>query len=122
MIKKISHILLALLLLVSTSGVSIHKHFSNGKLFSTAIFGKAKSCCEVPCGCCSEKQDVYKVHNNYTASSFTVNLQSPLDYFSFFINTLLFSYEEIAFQSIIEDKSPPSYDFDFQVKNQVFIL
>lgn len=122
MIRKQLHILLIMLLLVSTSGISINMHFSNHKLFSTAIFGKAESCCKTLCDCCTEKEDVYKIHTNYTISSFTVDLQSPLDYFSFFINALFLCEQENIFFARIEKSPPPSDNLNFQITNQVFIL
>ena len=44
MIKTISHIILSALFFVLTVGLSINKHYSNGKLYSQSFFGEAESC------------------------------------------------------------------------------
>ncbi|MDN5214585.1 hypothetical protein QQ020_21070 [Fulvivirgaceae bacterium BMA12] len=42
--KKIANILLALLLLLTTSGITLNKHYCMGRLKSIAVFHKAESC------------------------------------------------------------------------------
>lgn len=44
MFKTGSHIIASFVLFVLTVGVSINKHYSNGKLYSLSVFGNAKSC------------------------------------------------------------------------------
>ncbi len=43
--KKVVNILINLLFLISVTGVSIHKHYSRGRLYSTAFFHEAEKCC-----------------------------------------------------------------------------
>ncbi|RLD40660.1 MAG: hypothetical protein DRI89_11500, partial [Bacteroidetes bacterium] len=43
--QKVINILVSIVFLISFIGVNIHKHYSHGKLYSTAIFQKAESCC-----------------------------------------------------------------------------
>lgn len=69
---KIIHLLVAFVLLVSTIGVVINKHYSGGKLFSTALFVHAKSCCEKSC-ChstpmkgCREEVEYFKLDVDFT--------------------------------------------------------
>ncbi len=45
MLKKIGHIMLVLLLLISTMGMTISMHFCRHHLYDIAFFGQAKSCC-----------------------------------------------------------------------------
>ncbi len=44
MIKTASHIIFSALFLILTVGVSINKHYSNGKLYSQSFFGEAETC------------------------------------------------------------------------------
>jgi len=47
--SRIIHLIVAIVLLVSTIGVVINKHYSGGELFSTALFVEAESCCTSSC-------------------------------------------------------------------------
>jgi len=82
-----------LLLLISTSGVIVNKHYSGGKLFSSAMFIDADSCCEIQCGCCDETTENIKVENDFLASSFELAAVSSLDLFSSLIIDFIFSSE-----------------------------
>ena len=122
-IKKFGHIIMILLLLISTAGVSINKHYSGGELFSTAIFIEADSCCETPCGCCDEKSEFFKVEADFLTSSFSLVGAVQLDLLSTSIS-LLVDFENtqlIANNFIHEDTSPPSLP-DLCILNQVFRL
>ena len=48
---KIVNILVSVIFLLSFVGVQINKHYSNGKLYSVAIFNEAESCCEAVESC-----------------------------------------------------------------------
>ncbi len=122
-IKKIGHIIMILLLLISTAGVSINKHYSGGELFSTAIFVEAESCCETPCGCCDEKSEQIKVDTDYITSSFDLTEAAQMDLL-FSSIPLLVDFENsqvITNNFILEDTSPPSLP-DLCILNQVFRL
>lgn len=72
LIKQISHIVISMLLLISTSGVIINKHYSGEELFSSTLFVEAESCCEVSCchhehqNNCREESTLYKLIVDYT--------------------------------------------------------
>lgn len=122
-IKKLSHLFMVLLLLISTAGVSINKHYSGGELFSTSIFVEAKSCCETPCGCCKNTSELLQVKADYIASTFDLQAANQLD--------LLFSILPLSLQlntlansprSFTEwDTSPPTSP-DLCILHQVFRL
>ncbi len=71
-------------MLVSTTGVSLSKHYSGGTLYSVALFGDAESCCEVPCGCCSDETDFIMLDLDFVSSSFDYPEISIIDIFSDF--------------------------------------
>ena len=123
LIKKFGHIIMILLLLISTAGVSINKHYSGGELFSTAIFVEAESCCETPCGCCDEKSEQIKVEADYLASSFDLTEAAQLDLL-FSSIPLLIEFEAATSSAnsfITWDTSPPLLP-DLCILNQVFRL
>lgn len=45
MFRKSGHISFALLLLVSTTGLTINFHFCDNRIYDIAFFGKADACC-----------------------------------------------------------------------------
>ncbi len=49
--KKVINILVSLVFLISFIGVHIHKHYSQGKLYSVAVFADAEPCCEAMENC-----------------------------------------------------------------------
>ena len=67
-LKKLHYILFAVFFTVLTVGASVSKHYSGGDLYSVALFGEAKSCCEVPCDCCDDESDVIQFTADYVFS------------------------------------------------------
>lgn len=65
MLRKITHIVLALFLLVSATGTTISMHYCSGKLVSTSINKEAKSCCEGTDGCCKNKSIHFEIKDDY---------------------------------------------------------
>jgi len=89
LIKKILNITISMLLLVSTSGVIINKHYSGDQLFSTSFFTDAESCCETSCchhehqNNCREESILYKLIVDYTLPDIAdLDLQFSLDSYS----------------------------------------
>jgi len=54
MIKKLTHIVLASLLLVTTMGLTVSKHYCHNSLVDVSFFSKAESCCDDG-GCCQNE-------------------------------------------------------------------
>lgn len=73
-----------MLLVISTSGVIINKHYSGGELFSASFFVEAESCCETSCchhehqNNCSEVSDFYKVNTDFISPEDQDNEKSHL--------------------------------------------
>ena len=64
---------MALIFTTLTVGVNITKHYSGEELYSISINGEAKSCCEVPCDCCSEESEFYQLQGDYLFSGYTLH-------------------------------------------------
>lgn len=130
--SKIIHLFVAFVLLVTTIGVVINKHYSGGELFSTALFVEAESCCASSC-ChtfpmegCREEFEYHILDLDFTipdkAASFSLH---TLDISLFFINANFTSnlYSDViqnnkAFQDI---KPPPKID-DLTVLFHSFLI
>jgi hypothetical protein len=66
--KKGFHILFAFVFLALSVGIMVNKHYSAGELFSVALFGEPESCCEMPCDCCDDESELYKLSGDYIFS------------------------------------------------------
>ncbi|MCY1721088.1 hypothetical protein OU798_12090 [Prolixibacteraceae bacterium Z1-6] len=66
MLKKLSHIILSVLLLVSTVGVVVSKHYCSGSFVSASVFHEAESCCG-DSDCCHNEDSFYQVKDDFSA-------------------------------------------------------
>jgi hypothetical protein len=67
--KSFSHIILSILLLIATTGLSYSKHYCGNELKSVSIYSEAKSCCDGPCNCCHNESGTIKVTDNFSLTS-----------------------------------------------------
>ena len=90
-------------MLISTTGVSLSKHYSGGTLYSVALFGDAESCCEIPCNCCSDETDFMKLDIDFVSSTFDSPEISVIDIFSNFNISFITSdnFEKLNFSHTI---------------------
>ena len=66
MLRKFSHIILSSLLLVSTIGMVVSKHYCGDSFVSTTIYHQAESCCG-DSDCCHNETSFYQVKDNFSA-------------------------------------------------------
>ena len=82
MIRKISHIVISILLLVLTMGFSVSKHYCQGNLVDVSVFTKGADGCSMDMGmdmnaskgsctldnnCCKSEHHVYQLDKTYTS-------------------------------------------------------
>ena len=65
MLRKFSHIILSSLLLVSTIGMVVSKHYCSGSFVSASIFHEAESCCDSG-DCCHNETQLYQVDKDFS--------------------------------------------------------
>ncbi len=122
--KRIIHFGLSLLLVVSTMGVTINRHYSGGELFSTSLFAEPESCCAAKCDCCHEESQVIKVEDDFIGSAFDL---IKVFFFELVKSTLNVEFSTLDEQQISKnistecDKSPPPDKF-IQEFTQSFLL
>lgn len=129
---KVIHLFIACVLLVSTIGVVINKHYSGGELFSTALFVEAESCCASSC-ChnlhmegCREEVEYHKLVVDFTipdnSASFSLY---TMDISLFGINSeftgILYS-ETIQNNIALRDRKPPPKIIDLTVLFHSFLI
>ncbi len=87
MLKKAGHISLIILLLISTMGVTMYKHYCGGSLVSESIGFHAKKCCNDSCKKCHNESKTFKISDKYEANNSTLNFKAAVnkifDNFSF---------------------------------------
>ncbi|MCF6332602.1 MAG: hypothetical protein L3J11_04890 [Draconibacterium sp.] len=67
MLKKLSHIILSILLLATTMGVAISKHYCGGSLMSVSLSPEDEPCCDMA-GCCHNETSFYQLKEDFSAS------------------------------------------------------
>ena len=127
-LAKILNVFLALLLLLSTSGVTLHKHYCMGRLKNIAVFQEAKSCItkmgmERAMDCCEDVEEELKVTDlNKVSFAFSLTPQLHLlaAFTYVFIDWDLFSNVSLHFPYV--NYKPPLIDPDITVLVQSFLL
>ena len=78
MLRKITHIILSLVLLLSTTGITIDKHYCGSRLVSVSIAGDSQSCCDPGDGCCHNDIDTFKLTVDYTVSTVSIDFDQTI--------------------------------------------
>lgn len=78
LIKKAIHISLVLILLVSTIGVTIYRHYCCGILISKSVGFPAKKCCNDNCKDCKNDHKTFKITDNYKAGTFKPDFRADV--------------------------------------------
>ena len=72
--KGILHIIISLLLLVTTTGVSISKHYCGDNLINVALFVEAESCCD-DSDCCHNENEYFQFKDDFVGSFVVASIQ-----------------------------------------------
>lgn len=65
MLKKSLHILISILLLITTTGISISAHYCGDNLRSVSFMSIPASCCD-DTSCCHNETHFYQIDDDYT--------------------------------------------------------
>ena len=66
MIKRVSHIILALFILITTTGLTVSLHYCGDTVKSVSLDKVARSCCDMEHGCCHDQTIIIKVDNDFS--------------------------------------------------------
>jgi hypothetical protein len=72
MFGKVIHIIITLLLVTGTAGVTFTQHYCGNKLVATSVFVAPHTCCGTHCKACHNETISLKVMDTFIASSFQV--------------------------------------------------
>lgn len=124
MIRRATHIILSFLLLVSTIGLSVSKHYCDGKLISTSFFIDADSCCDST-DCCKNETEVFQLHEAFSVSvDLYLQESAPID---LLLNPIFLFNDNGIIKSTIKDyiisESPPPTKIQISLANrQTYLL
>jgi len=126
-IINISNFLLAVVLLVATTGFTVHKHYCMGQLKDIAVNHAANPCMAdgepIQMPCCEDTSELLLL-DEVTPTSFDFYIQphyfeiASIYYLVFDLSTVETKVESIHFNQV--QPLPPHYDL--QSKYQVFIV
>lgn len=108
--KYISHIILSLLLVTSTTGLTISKHYCGNILRDVAIFDKFDKCCgedEMPMGCCHDEKEQYSVDDDYHVIQLSVDQHLVVLSTAILTNFIEFTSEERPVSTSAKPPDPP---------------
>jgi len=87
MLKTISHITLSILVFALSVGITISKHYSNGKLYSYSVIGDAESCMATETEACTmpDMAEKCEMHNNEQENNLqtSCSCEDKLEYLHF---------------------------------------
>ncbi len=75
MFKKVAHILVIFVLLVSTGGITITRHYCGASLISCSLFSTPESCCGSGCDKCHNHSCFNKLTDEFNGTA--VNADHP---------------------------------------------
>lgn len=138
MLLKAIHIILSILVFISSSGLMISKHYCRGELKDFGIFTKAKSCyenkdeatCLLPLKsepslkkkkCCSDSLSFIQLELEQNNSIDEYNTQKPSSFIAIATlelkSNLLSDNNSVLFQLY----RPPLIDYNYQISYQTFL-
>ena len=68
MLKKTTNIIMAVLLIVATSGITIYRHYCGTTLMKATVSLEAAKCCKIPCPLCHNETIKLKISDEFSAS------------------------------------------------------
>ncbi|WP_430815654.1 HYC_CC_PP family protein [Carboxylicivirga sp. RSCT41] len=126
MLKKISHILMVTVLLISTTGMTVSKHYCGGSLVNLNLFSEAIGCCEGACSseCCHNESEHYELDADFVSAVNNIEYQVATIELLFPIvqSFLLCTFEESHIELADYNPPPPKEVLTFLSDIQVYRL
>jgi len=124
MFKKIKYITLAILLVISTVGVTISKHYCSNELVSISIVSSADYCCDEPGSDCCHNEDTFVILKaDFSAPSIIITSIVELELFVSIYTAVTEILLDIVTSSNIEVViKPPLETHQFLAKIQAYLL
>jgi hypothetical protein len=107
MLKRFSHISLSLLLLISTVGFAVSRHYCDDALVDVAFNQDAEPCCDTG-SCCHSETNIYQLDEDFSAPQIAnaPDLQE-IAVFGFTLFAIDQSPAEHPAETFYQNNSPP---------------
>jgi hypothetical protein len=79
--KRFIHIIIAGILLFTTTGFTITKHYCAGNLIDVAINATPDPCCDISAGCCSDEESFHQLKADFIAADISLIQDLSINYF-----------------------------------------
>ena len=125
--KKLTHFGLALLLLVSTTGVSISKHYCGDMLRNVSLYSEVDSCgdgMEMPVDCCKDITNHFSVEDDFHFQQTILNLDPPVTLVNFIAYLFVprFYIEKENENSWLTQKPPSLFEPEIYIRVHSFLI
>ena len=123
MIRKLSHIILATLLLATTMGMAVSKHYCHSSLVDVSVFAQADSCCDDG-GCCTNDNHFYQVKEDFSAPVIsTIPVLAEIDVLhQTLLVTDIIIPDELTEEFELTNAPPPPTVMEFLAEEQLYLL
>jgi len=74
MFRKITHIIISIVLLISTTGVSLSEHHCGNEIINISLNTTMQPCCEMPNDCCHNDFELIQMKADFTKPSSVVQI------------------------------------------------
>lgn len=128
MLRMILNMILSMLLVITTAGFSISKHFCGDKVVSVSLNKEAPSCCNnaKACNSCHNESQHFQLKTDFITSSNYVNLDDiseniltlTPELFQFSVK----EFEDAGIFHVFTDTSPPLKILTHLANLQTFLL
>lgn len=115
------------MILMSTIGMSVSKHFCGEYLMQKSIIVQVDPCCDseqMPEGCCHDELDNYSVEDDFQLTEITYNQELiPINSY-IFTNILQLStpMDNVVFNAALKESPPPIPDTEIYIQVQSFLI
>jgi len=126
-LKKLFTISFAVLLLVSTIGITVHKHYCENVLIATSILphGDKDACGDMPMedGACSDEHEQFDIDSPIVITASSIEMTPLFEWVAASFFTIITTQTELNFTpKFYADASPPPSEPNIYTKVQSFLL
>lgn len=121
MVRKVAHIVITVILLVSTTGITVTRHYCGSNLRSSTLIGEPESCCDTP-GCCHNEKEHFKIDENFALSAFLFDFDPIMETVPQLFETVSVDIPVRVKGDIFSDRPSPPLLRSLLVSHQTFLL
>jgi len=107
MLKKISHIILAFVVLITTMGMTVSAHYCGGELKSVQVINESDPCCGDSCGSCHNEIIKMEVEDDFTIQIINLDFTQDFSFLPAFIQLLIVPTFTEEIVQVTYHKPPP---------------